>query len=81
MAREGQVATKSTKAKTKCKMSLLKMCKVFLNKIKNTDGNKNEQVFKDCFFYQTLSYLAKCLYDSDQIKNNEIKNGDILIMD
>ena len=24
------------------------------------------------FFYQTLPYLAKCLYDSDKIKNDEI---------
>ena len=31
----------------------------------------NDLKFKD-FFYQALSYLAKCLYDADKIKNNEI---------
>ena len=38
----------------------------------------NDLKFKD-FFYQAPSYLAKCLYDADKIKNNEIikhiKNG------
>ena len=31
----------------------------------------NDLKFKDCF-YQAPSYLAKCLYDADKIKNNEI---------
>ena len=42
-ATEPEVATKTTKAKTKGKMSSLKLCEEFLNKIKNEKKNINEQ--------------------------------------
>ena len=34
--------------------------------------NINEQIFRDYFLHQTPSYLTKDLYDSDEIKNDEI---------
>ena len=47
-------ATKATKAKTKHKISLLKLHEEYLNKIKNKEKkNKNEQIFKDYFFHQS----------------------------
>ena len=45
-ATEPEVATKATKAKTKCKTSSLKLREEFLNKIKN-EKNVDEQTFKD----------------------------------
>ena len=44
----------------------------FSNKIKIEEKNINEQIFKDYFFYQTLSYLAKSLHGGGKIKNDEI---------
>ena len=64
-------ATKAIKAKTKRKISSLKLREEFLNKIKNEEKNINEQIFRDYFLYQTSSYLTKVLYDSDEIKNDE----------
>ena len=72
VATEPTKTAKALKTKTKRKISSLKLRKDFLNKIKNKDKNINEQIFKDYFFYQFPSYLAKMLYDSDKIKNNEI---------
>ena len=43
-----------------------------LNKTKKEDKNINEEIFRYYFLYQTPSYLTKVLYDSDEIKNNEI---------
>ena len=35
--------------------------------------NINEKIFKDFFFFnQTPSYSAKILYESDEIKNDEV---------
>ena len=43
----------------------------FFNKIKNEE--KNEQILRDYFLYQTLSYLTEDLYYySEEIKNYEI---------
>ena len=44
----------------------------FLNKIKNEEKSINEQIFRDYFIYQTPSYLRKVLYNSDEIKDDEI---------
>ena len=64
-------AAKATKRKTKRKISSLKY----------ESKNINEQIFRDCFLYQTPSYLTKVLYDSNEIKNNKIikhiNNGSI----
>ena len=69
-ATEPTKATKVKKAKTIRKISSLKLREEFLNKIKNE--KKNEQIFRDYILYQTPSYLTKGLYDSDEIKNDEI---------
>ena len=71
VATEPEVATELTKAKTKCRISL-KLSENFLYKIKNEEKIINEHIFRDYFLYQTSLYLTKHLYDSDEIKNNEI---------
>ena len=48
------------------------MCEEFSNKIKNGEKNINEEIFRNYFLYQTLSYLKKVLYESDEIANYEI---------
>ena len=48
------------------------MCEEFSNKIKNGEKNINEKIFRNYFLYQTLSYLEKVLYESDEIANYEI---------
>ena len=68
---EPEVATKATKSKNRCKISSLKLREEFLNKIKNEEIKKNEQIFKK-FFCQTPSLLAKKLCDSDETKNDDI---------
>ena len=72
VATEPKKTKKATKVKTKHKKSSLKLSENFSNKIENEEKNINEQIFRDSFLYQTLSYLIKVLYDSDEIKNYEI---------
>ena len=57
-----------TKAKTKSKISSLKLRETFLNEIKNNEKNINEQILKDSFGYHSASLLVKYLYKSDQNK-------------
>ena len=55
------VATKATKAEFKCKISSLKLCEEFLNKIKNEEKNTNETIFRDYFFIR-LHHIQQKVY-------------------
>ena len=70
-----------TKAKTKCKVYSFQFHEKFINEIKNDGKNMNEQIFKEYFFYYTLSFLAKKLYNSNQYGNDQIVKhiNDLLI--
>ena len=39
----------------------------FINKIKNDENDKTEQIFKNYFLYQTPLFLAEELYTSNEI--------------
>ena len=67
-ATKPEVATEPIKARTKSKISLIKLREEFLNKTKNEEKSMQEQIFRDYFFYQTPSYLTKDLYHSDATK-------------
>ena len=72
---EPEVATepaKATKAKTKRKISSLKLGEEFSNKIKNEEKNISEQIFKEYFCHESPSFLVKDLYESKQNKNDVI---------
>ena len=47
------------------------MCEEFLNKINDEEKNINEQIFREYFNYQSLSFLVKYLYEDNQ-KINDI---------
>ena len=64
--------TKATKAKTKRKISLLKLRENLLNEIKNEGKNIIEQIFNEFFNYHYPSFLVKDLYEDNQNKNDEI---------
>ena len=59
---------KATKAKTKRKVSSLKLCEEFLNKIKNDEKNINKQIFNESFNYQNPSFLVKIYMKTMKIK-------------
>ena len=61
--------TKPSKAKTK---SPLELREEFINEIKNDEKHINDQIFKKIFFYHTPLFLAKDLYNSNQIRNDGI---------
>ena len=61
-----------SKAKTKLKKYLLELHKEFINEIKNDEKKINEQIFKEYFFYHTPLFLAKDLYNRNQIVNDEV---------
>ena len=61
-----------TKTKTKRKKTPLELHEKFINVIKNDEKNINEQIFKEYFFYHTLLFLAKELYNSNQNVNDEM---------
>ena len=52
-------STNATKAKTKHKISSLKLREEFLSKIKNEKKNVNEKIYRDYLLYQTPSNLTK----------------------
>ena len=52
-------SAKPTKAKTKHKISSLKLREEFLSKIKNEKKNVNEKIYRDYLLYQTPSNLTK----------------------
>ena len=72
VAAEPTKARKATEAKTKRKISSLKLCEEFLNEIKYEGKTINEKIFRDYFLFQSRSYLTKVLYDSGKIKNDKI---------
>ena len=54
-------------------MSSLKLHEEFLNKNKNEEKkNKNEQIFREQFNYQSPSFLVKDLYEGSQNKTDII---------
>ena len=56
-----------SKAKTKWKLH-----QKFINEIKKYGKIRNEQIFKEFFFYHTPLFLVKELYNSNQNINDEI---------
>ena len=56
-----------SKAKTKRKLH-----QKFINEIRNCGKIRNEQIFKEYFFYRTPLFLVKELYNSNQNINDEI---------
>ena len=71
-ATEPEVATKATKAKTKRKISSLKLCEKPLNEIKSEEKTINEQIFNKFLNYNYPSFLVKYLYEDNQNKNEKI---------
>ena len=66
--------TKATKAKTKRKISSLKLRENFLIETKNEEKIINKQTFNEYFEYQPPSVLVKDLYEDNQNKNDMIVN-------
>ena len=71
VATEPTKATK-TKAKTKRKISTLKLCEECLNEIKNEEKNINVHIFREYFNYQSPLFLVKDLFDNNQNKTGMI---------
>ena len=71
---------KIKKAKTKSKVSPLNLCGKCLNKIKNEEKNKNNQIFRECFYYQIqnnkiIKYINDLLIDlRNSVNSKEINN-------
>ena len=70
-ATEPEVATEP-KAKTKCKISPLKLHENFFKEIKNEEKNINEQMFNEFFSCHSPSFLVKDLYEDNREKNDKI---------
>ena len=72
---------KLTKAKTKHKISPLKLRKELVDKIANEEKNINKKIFKDYFLYQHPSFLVEDLYEVNQDENKITVNlvNDVLI--
>ena len=54
--------------------------KIFLDEIRNEEKYINNEIFREYFGYQNLSFLAKDLIKVNKAKNNQIKNQAIYSM-
>ena len=64
--------TKTIKAKTKRKISSLKLPEGFLNETKNEEKNINRQIVRKYFNHQYPSFLVRDLYQDKKNKNGII---------
>ena len=64
--------TKATEAKTKRKISSLKLSEKF-TEITNKGKNINKQILSEYFKYRSPSFLVKDLYEDNQNKNDMIE--------
>ena len=63
---------KATKAKTKHKISTLKLCEKVSNEISNEGNNMNQQISHEFFDYYCVSFSVKDFYQKNKNKNNKL---------